>query len=79
MDFKIAYDSVRGEVLYNILIEFGVPTKLARLSKVCLNETYRRDVVLIIIIQFNSLLFMCRVNSHKANYRHSTVQIYIIT
>jgi hypothetical protein len=26
-------------------------------------------------IQFNSLLFMCRVNSHKANYRHSTVQI----
>jgi hypothetical protein len=25
------------------------------------------------IIQFNSLLFMCRVNSHKANYRHSTV------
>jgi hypothetical protein len=21
----------------------------------------------------NSLLFMCRVNSHKANYRHSTV------
>jgi hypothetical protein len=24
-------------------------------------------------IQFNSLLFMCRVNSHKANYRHKTV------
>jgi lipoic acid synthetase len=24
-------------------------------------------------IQFNSLLFMCRVNSHKSNYRHSTV------
>jgi hypothetical protein len=24
-------------------------------------------------IQFNSLLFMCRVNSYKANYRHSTV------
>jgi hypothetical protein len=30
-------------------------------------------------IQFSSLLFMCRVNSHKANYRHSTVQIYITT
>jgi hypothetical protein len=30
-------------------------------------------------IQFNSLLFMCRVNSHKANYRHSTVQTYITT
>jgi hypothetical protein len=24
-------------------------------------------------IEFNSLLFMCRVNSYKANYRHGTV------
>jgi hypothetical protein len=31
---------VRKEVLYNILIEFGVPMKLVRLVKVCLNETY---------------------------------------
>jgi hypothetical protein len=30
-------------------------------------------------IQLNSLLFMCRVNSHRANYRPSTVQIYITT
>jgi hypothetical protein len=29
-------------------------------------------------IQFNSLLFMCRVNSYKANYRHSTIIIIII-
>jgi hypothetical protein len=28
--------------LYNILIEFGVPTKLVRLIKVCLNETYSK-------------------------------------
>jgi hypothetical protein len=41
MDFKKAYDSVRGEVLYSILIEFGVPMKLVRLIKMCLNETYR--------------------------------------
>jgi hypothetical protein len=27
IDFKNAYDSVRREVLYNILIEFGVPWK----------------------------------------------------
>ena len=41
-DFKITYDSVRKEVLYNILIEFGIPMKLVRLIKMCLTETYSR-------------------------------------
>jgi hypothetical protein len=36
VDFKKAYDSVRKEVLYSILIEFGVPVKLVRLIKMCL-------------------------------------------
>jgi hypothetical protein len=40
IDFKKAYDSVRREELYNILIDFGVPMKLVRLIKICLNETY---------------------------------------
>jgi hypothetical protein len=40
IDFKKAYDSVRGEVLYNILIEFGIPRILVGLIKMCLNETY---------------------------------------
>jgi hypothetical protein len=42
IDFKKAYDSVRGEVLYNILIEFGVSMKLVRLINMCLNETYSK-------------------------------------
>jgi hypothetical protein len=40
IDFKKAGDSVRREVLYCILIEFGIPRKLVRLIKMCLNETY---------------------------------------
>jgi hypothetical protein len=42
IDFKRAYDSVRREILYNILIEFVVPIKLARLIKMFLNETYSK-------------------------------------
>jgi len=32
-DFKKAYDSVRKEVMYNILIKFHIPIKLVRLIK----------------------------------------------
>jgi len=42
IDLKKAYDLVRREVLYNILIEFGIPMKLVRLIKIFLNETYIR-------------------------------------
>ena len=39
IDFKKACDSVRREVLYNILMEFGIPKILIRLIKMCLTET----------------------------------------
>jgi hypothetical protein len=32
--FKKAYDTVRRDVLYNILIEYGIPRKLGRLINV---------------------------------------------
>jgi len=42
IDFEKAYDSVRREILYNILIEFVVSRKLVGLIKMCLTETYSR-------------------------------------
>ena len=41
-DFKKGYDSVRSEIFYKILIEFGIPRKLVRLTKMSLTETYSR-------------------------------------
>ena len=40
MDFKKAYDSVRKEVLYEILIEFGIPRKPVTSIKMSMTETY---------------------------------------
>jgi len=42
IDYKKAYGSVRAEVLYNILSEFGIPKKIVRIIKLCLTETYSR-------------------------------------
>jgi len=45
IDFKKAYDSVRREVLYMFLIEFGIPRKFVRLIKMSLTGTYNRGWV----------------------------------
>jgi hypothetical protein len=53
MDFKEAHDSVMREVLYNILLDFGIPKKQVRLIKMCLNETYSKvHVAKICLINF---------------------------
>jgi hypothetical protein len=39
INLKKSCDLVKREVLYNVLLEFGIPKKLVRLIKMCLNET----------------------------------------
>jgi hypothetical protein len=41
---------MRREVLYNILIEFWVPMKWLRLTKMCLNETHSKGLIGCILV-----------------------------
>jgi len=42
IELKKACDSVRREVLCNIVIEFGIPMRQVKLTKMCLNEICSR-------------------------------------
>ena len=39
IDFVKVYNSIKRESMYDILIKFGVPRKLVRLIKTCLDGT----------------------------------------
>ena len=41
-DCDEAYDSIKRESLYDILIKFGVPRRLVTLIKTCLDGTQRK-------------------------------------
>jgi hypothetical protein len=57
IDFRKAYDSARREVLYNILIQFGVSMKLVRLIKMCLIETYIKPIH----VNFHLTIFLSKM------------------
>jgi hypothetical protein len=56
IDFKKAYDLIKREVIYNILLEFVIPKRPVRLIKMCLNETYSK----ISIVKFCLIYFLFR-------------------
>ena len=42
IDFKKAYDSIKRQKLYNIMLAFGIPKNLVRLVRVCMSDTFSR-------------------------------------
>ncbi|KAL4153259.1 hypothetical protein QTP88_001103 [Uroleucon formosanum] len=39
IDYKQAYDSINREVLWDTLITFGIPAKIVKMIKLCMNKT----------------------------------------
>ncbi|KAJ4451741.1 hypothetical protein ANN_03212 [Periplaneta americana] len=74
IDIKKAYDSVKRELLYDILIEFGIPKKLVRLIKMCLSETYSR--VRIVPTRWGSWLEACNYYARHIQSVKKVVQSF---
>jgi hypothetical protein len=50
-DFKKAYDSLRKEILYNILNAFGIPMKLRKKSVRCISYSEQSKCFIAITFQ----------------------------
>ena len=62
--FEKTYDSIKRESLYDILIKFGVPKKLGRLIKICLDGTQSKVRI------GNYLSSSFPIENRETPYRH---------
>jgi uncharacterized protein VirK/YbjX len=69
VDFKKAYDSVRRETLYNILMEFGVLMEVVRPIKMYLNETYNKVPIGKYVLKFP-------IQNKEMLYRHCFLALF---
>jgi len=61
IDFKKAYDSIKREKLYSILIRFRISKKLVELVKMCLSDPISR-----VRVGNMSDMFICQIVSRFA-------------
>jgi hypothetical protein len=72
-DLRTAYDSVRWDVLHNILIEFCTPLRLVRLIKMNLNKVHNK--VCTSIHQNSSVFAIQNVLKQGNNLEHRVTKV----
>ena len=73
IDFEKAYDSIKRESLFDILIKFGVPRKLVRLIKTCLDGTQSKVRIVFRIVYITKEITLERdsvLNLARAIFSH---------
>jgi hypothetical protein len=75
---KKAYDSVRREVLYNTLIDFGISMKLVRLIKMCLTETCSKVRVFKHFSDIHQLLKTNKCTTMYCVYSKTRICLFLI-